>query len=438
MIRLFRRHFNRELLARWTGLTVAAALQFWWWPEAVRLMVPVEWFGLAGSWPVSGPWLQAGIPLCWFAVSLLLPLVRPVTAGFVFPLLLTVPGIAGALEARQILEGMVTAGGTVAGSFPLPFWVAAVLAAALLVAGMAAAEPVRRGRRAFSLLLTRFSVRVLQLWTLAPFLWMAAAAFWKVDTGSGLWESLWQGRGHFSFSHFALLGSGPFPGWVLNSLLWAAGVTALCMVPAVAGGYLLSRLRFWGRRQILAGSGSLQLLPGVLLLPVLSWGAFRIGFPAQWQAAVLIYPVFVFPFMIWMLKGMFDSLPRAVEESAVLDGVSRFGRVWHVLLPQMRTGLLVVFSYGFMAVWGEYAAARYCFGGDPSRWTVPLGLHELLRRGELGQFAAGSLLGSLPVVIIFVYLHKQLLQVLSGNSAQSRLQRLRIKIRRRMERYSRE
>lgn len=422
--------FQRYGVNTLAGLALHTIVQVWWWSYALQLSVTGTMGLFNPAAAADTAFLFGGSAVVFITGAIIMPFSGPVFRRFLFPLLLMFPAVYNYFVDLQLLHIVNSLTGW-DGGHPLPVWAAAGTGVLLAGAMRPAGEALLSGRFGLLHLFAKFFVRLMQFWILIPLLWLFAAAFWIAPDGGGLWESLWQVTARFTLSHFEQLLTGSFPVWLLNSLLWAAGVTLLCMVPAVAGGYLLSRIRFWGRRQLLVGSNSLQLLPGVLLLPVLSWSAFRIGFFEQWQALYLIYPVFILPFMLWMLKGMFDAVPREVEYAAVLDGVSPVGRVWHVLLPQMRTGLLVVFSYGFMAVWGEFAAAKYCLNGDPARWTLPLGLQSVLQDGKIGQFAAGSLLGSLPVVIIFVYLHRQMIQTLSGDMESSGGVSIRWKLRRR-------
>jgi len=123
----------------------------------------------------------------------------------------------------------------------------------------------------------------------------------------------------------------------------------------------------------------------------------------------LVYSTTAIPFSVWMLKGYFDTIPRELEEAALLDGATQGQIFLRVVLPLARPALAVTALFSFMTAWNEFVLAA-TFIDDQSRFTLPVALQRLVGEyhTEWGQFAAGALLVSAPVMAVFFALQKHL------------------------------
>jgi arabinogalactan oligomer/maltooligosaccharide transport system permease protein len=123
-------------------------------------------------------------------------------------------------------------------------------------------------------------------------------------------------------------------------------------------------------------------------------------------------------FSIWILKGYYDTIPRELEEAALIDGAGRMETFRKIILPLSTPSLAIVFLFNFTQAWNEYLFARIILGNAKEIWTWPLGLQSLQQQflTEWGMFAAGAFLVTIPVVILFLYSSKYLISGLTLGS----------------------
>jgi len=210
--------------------------------------------------------------------------------------------------------------------------------------------------------------------------------------------------------HFeALLSDGTFLGQALNSLLVAGVTTVVGLFLSTSAAYALSRFRFRGRDALLSGFLLTQLFPGVVMMIPLYILMDMAGLLDSHLGLVLVYATTAIPFCTWMLKGYFDTLPKEMEEAALIDGASRWTIFWRIILPLSRPAIAVTALFSFMTAWNEYILAA-TFLNDAALITLPVALQRFI--GEHGTswglFAAGALLASLPVMALFYALQKHL------------------------------
>lgn len=213
---------------------------------------------------------------------------------------------------------------------------------------------------------------------------------------------------HPTLAPTSALLSGPFGKALAISAVVALVATALGLVFATAGAFVLSRLRFAGREASLQALLMTQMFPSLLmsvpLYLILKW----LGLLGSLSGLVLVYSTVSVPFSVWMLKGFFDALPRALDEAAQLDGASD-RQIFLLLLPLVRPGIAVTGLYAFMGAWNEYILAATFLTRDET-YTAPVVLKSLV--GDFGaawgQFAAGSLIVSVPVMAVFFVLERHL------------------------------
>jgi arabinogalactan oligomer/maltooligosaccharide transport system permease protein len=151
-----------------------------------------------------------------------------------------------------------------------------------------------------------------------------------------------------------------------------------------------------------------QMFPGVLTMISLYLIMEKLHLLDQLMGLVLVYSATAIPFCVWMLKGYFDTIPKELEEAALMDGASPALIFWKIMLPLSLPAVSVTALFSFMTAWNEYVLAAR-FMGD-THYTVPVGLQAMVGQfsSEWGHFAAGAILVSIPVVALFFALQKNL------------------------------
>ncbi len=200
----------------------------------------------------------------------------------------------------------------------------------------------------------------------------------------------------------------PLARYFVNSIVVATVACVASVILAVLAGFAVSRFTFRGRTAFTTTVLSTQMFPGVLfLLPLFlifvninaSTGLQLVG---SRLGLILTYLTFTLPFSIWMLVGYFDSIPRELDEAAMVDGCGPMGALWRVVLPAARPGVIAVLIYSFMTSWGEVLFASV-MTTDVNR-TLAVGLREYSTQTNVywNQIMAASLVVSVPVVVGFL------------------------------------
>ncbi|MFI5411388.1 carbohydrate ABC transporter permease [Kaistia sp. UC242_56] len=196
-----------------------------------------------------------------------------------------------------------------------------------------------------------------------------------------------------------------YPGWLWNTMLVAFGSTVLSLAASVFAAYAIERVRFTGSRP----AGLLIFLaylvpPSILFIP-LAVIVFQFGIYDTKLALIFTYPTFLIPFCTWLLMGYFRSIPFELEESALVDGATRWQILIRVILPLAVPGLISAGIFAFTLSWNEFIYALTFIQSSENK-TIPVGVLTELVRGDVfewGALMAGALFGSLPVVILYSF-----------------------------------
>ncbi len=201
----------------------------------------------------------------------------------------------------------------------------------------------------------------------------------------------------------------PFFTWLLNSVLVSGATTVLGVFLACTSAYALSRFRFPLRAPAMLSFLVTQMFPGVLMMIPLFLIMEFLGLLDQLLGLTLVYSTTAIPFCVWMLKGYFDTIPKELEEAAVMDGASTATVFWRIMLPLSLPAVAVTALFSFMTAWNEFILAAI-FMNSEEKYTLPVGLQRMVGQysTEWGNFAAAAILVSLPVVILFFALQKNL------------------------------
>ncbi|MEO3762253.1 carbohydrate ABC transporter permease [Streptomyces sp. B8F3] len=214
----------------------------------------------------------------------------------------------------------------------------------------------------------------------------------------------------------------PLARYFLNSLIVAGAATACSVVIAVFAAYAVSRYRFRGKRIFTVTVLSTQMFPGILFLLPLFLIFVNIGnttgiaLYGSRGGLILTYMTFTLPFSIWMLVGYLDSIPRDLDEAALVDGCGPLKALFRVVVPAAVPGIVAVAIYSFMTAWGEVLFASV-MTNDVTR-TLSVGLQGYATQTEVywNQVMAASLVVSLPVVAGFLLLQRYLVAGLTAGA----------------------
>ncbi|MGE5176866.1 MAG: sugar ABC transporter permease [Hyphomicrobiales bacterium] len=224
---------------------------------------------------------------------------------------------------------------------------------------------------------------------------------------------------HWSVANFvSVMKDQPFARWIANSVLVAAATTLLGVFLACTAGYAFSRFRFPGRRAGLMSFLVSQMFPGTLtLIPLYIILVKWLGLGSSYLALVLVYSTIAIPFCVWMLKGYFDTIPRELEESAIMDGASPSTVFLRIILPLAKPAVAVTALFSFMTSWNEFILAATLMDKE-SMYTAPVGLRFFVGgfSQQWGYFAAGSIIVSIPVVFLFLFLQKYIVSGLTAGA----------------------
>ena len=246
--------------------------------------------------------------------------------------------------------------------------------------------------------------------TLLPLVWILDIA---LSPGNALGGSL---GGPYTGEHFSnMVESEAFWTWMRNSLIVSLGTTLMGLVVAIPAGYAFSRYKFTGRDVSMFAFLLVQMFPGIIILVPYFLVMKTLGLLNSHLGLILAYCVTALPLCVWMLKGFFDTVPRELEEAALLDGCNQFQVFTKVVLPLSLPAGAVTALFSFLAAWNEFLLAL-TFNTSNDMYTLPVGLASMISStGQAwGDFAAASLLVSLPVALLFLFFQKFLIEGLSA------------------------
>jgi multiple sugar transport system permease protein len=191
--------------------------------------------------------------------------------------------------------------------------------------------------------------------------------------------------------------------FMANSALVAFGTVALTLLVALPGAYAVSRLQFFGRRQISVLFLAVYLFPPILLAVPLFVFFTRIGLRGTLVGLLIVYVSQVVAVSIYMLRNYFDTVPVSLEEAAAIDGCSRLGVMWRISLPLAMPAIIANALFIFMIAWNEFLFALLFLIEQRDRWTVSLGLSQLAGSIEIPTtvLMAGSVIVTIPIIVVF-------------------------------------
>lgn len=214
-----------------------------------------------------------------------------------------------------------------------------------------------------------------------------------------------------------MLASMGFDKYFFNSLFVSVLTTAIVMVVAIWGGFAISRYKFRGKKFTFFLLLITQMLPGVVILIPLFTVFNSLGLINNLWSLVITNTTVNLPFCMIMMSGFFSGIPATLEEAAQIDGCSIWKAVFRIVVPAIMPGIVSSAAFAFVNSWNEFVYALN-FINDSSKFTLPVGLSMM--KGEFtvnyGGLAAGTIVALIPVLLVFCYIQKYLVQGLAAGS----------------------
>jgi multiple sugar transport system permease protein len=254
------------------------------------------------------------------------------------------------------------------------------------------------------------------IFVLFPFYWIFITSF-KTDLQIQRYTSIYWPQPWTFEQYQALISGTPFLIWFRNTVIVATTSTAISVLVAALAAYALARLKFTGGRLLTSLLLVSYLLPGSLLFIPLYRILTELGIINTYSALIATYPTFLIPFATWVMLGYFRSIPVELEEAALIDGANRLTAFWRITLPLAAPALLSVTLFAFTNAWNEFLFA-FVFITSDSLKTLPVGL-QLLVFGDIypwGKLMAASLLMAVPVVCVYIYAQRYLVEGITAGS----------------------
>ncbi|MFE2825502.1 carbohydrate ABC transporter permease [Streptomyces sp. NPDC059271] len=272
-----------------------------------------------------------------------------------------------------------------------------------------------------------FVIAFLVVITVLPFYYMLMLSVKPIDALLLDPGSLWVPAKDFTLStyHDVLRstddGGQGFLKFLLNSALVSLATVVLTLLAAIPGAYAVSRLKFFGHRQVSALFLAVYLFPSTLLAVPLFVVFAKMGLSSSLIGLAIVYVAQTVPVSIYMLKNYLVTIPYSIEEAAALDGCSRLQTVRKVILPLALPSLMATGLYVFMIAWNEFLFALLFLAAAPDQWTVSLGLAQLSNGIEVPKtvLMAGSVVLTIPVVLLFFAAERLLTEGLTSGADKS-------------------
>ena len=257
---------------------------------------------------------------------------------------------------------------------------------------------------------------LLLLLVLFPFYWMTVTSFKTEDQMRSLVSMFWPSP--FVVENYTqLLTKTDFAIWFRNSAFVAVSSTLVATAIGTLGAYALARLRFLGRAFLSSATLITYLVPPSILFIPLYAQIRTMGLADSLAGLIAAYPSFTVPFVTWLLMGYFGSIPEELEEAAMIDGATRFGAFRRIILPLAAPGVLAAGLFAFTQAWNEFLYALV-FISDVKQRTLPVGLSTFIT-GDVygwGYLMAGAVLTTLPVILVYTYLQRYMVEGLTAGS----------------------
>jgi multiple sugar transport system permease protein len=272
---------------------------------------------------------------------------------------------------------------------------------------------LRRLDRTFTLYLPLLAA---MLFILLPFYWTIVTSF-KHETDINKLPIKYLPRPFTTENYGIAWDTVGFSHFFKNSLFISLATVLIVLVLSVLTGYALSRFQFKGKRAFLLLLLCTQFIPGAMLLIPLFLIFKTLGMTSNPFSLIITYSVFQLPFNSILMSGFITNIPEQLEEAAMVDGCSRLKAVFLVIFPILLPGIVATTVFTFIGAWNEFLFGLMLIN-KPQFFTLPIGLRYM--QGEFnmafGALAAGSVISLLPVVVLFAFVQKYMVQGMAAGA----------------------
>lgn len=254
--------------------------------------------------------------------------------------------------------------------------------------------------------------------TLAALLFLVYPTAWVLVASFKTPETMFSAnRWSFTLQNYRTLLATGFGQGILNSLILCIGAVLLSTLLSANAAYVLSRKRFALKRVIFGSILMGQTFPWIILVTPLFILFARLGLLNSRLAMIFVYSAISIPFSVYLLVGYLQSVPRSLDEAAIIDGCSPFQVLWRIIFPIMLPGIVATATYAFLLCWSEYLFAL-AFLTKTDLKTMPLLLYGFFGENvtEWGNVMAASALTTLPTLLLFLPLQSRLASGLAAGS----------------------
>ncbi len=227
----------------------------------------------------------------------------------------------------------------------------------------------------------------------------------------------WEQLSNFWEPYRAVLQDFSFTTYIGNSLFLSVSTVILTLLIAIPGAYAVTRLDFRGKATMSGGILLVYMFPAIVIGIPLFVVYTRLGWRGQLVPILIVYLSSTLPVALYMLRSYFQTLPKDLEEAAMIDGSSRIATIWIVILPLSIPAVASVALYTFMIAWNEFLFALLFLLEAPSSWTLPLGLQQLDgQEVPKTMLMAGSVIISVPIIFLFFFFERFLTRGLTAGA----------------------
>ena len=254
------------------------------------------------------------------------------------------------------------------------------------------------------------------LYCLFPFAWMLSTSL-KTETEAFRMPPTWIPVEPTGASYVGIWVRKNFGTYFFNSTVISLATALLSTFFGALAGYGFSRFLFKGRRFLIGFFLATQMLPGVLLVGPYFKILSKVGLYDTRTGLIIAFLTICLPFSTWMMKGFIDKVPDELDQSAMVDGCSRMGIFFKIILPIVAPGMVATILFAFLLAWGDLLWAL-CLTSSEPMITVTLGIARTVGEFRIvwPMLMAGSLVGGMPAIILYVFLQRLLVQGLTAGA----------------------
>ncbi|WP_150265793.1 carbohydrate ABC transporter permease [Paenibacillus tepidiphilus] len=269
-------------------------------------------------------------------------------------------------------------------------------------------------RKIGSRLLFYIPLTLTLLFVLVPFLWAISTSLkHEADVLSSTVRYI---PNPITFENFVQVwNDNNFSQYFMNSLLVSVLSVVAITVLSVMNGYAMSRFKFKGKGAFMLVLLATQMMPVILFVIPLFLIFKNLGMINTPYALILFYIVLQVPFNTILMRGFISSTPKEIDEAAMVDGAGRLRIIFAIIMPIVLPGIVATSAFAFIGVWNEFLVA-FSFITTPDQFTIPIGLKFMI--GEFSvqyaSLAAGSIIGLIPPVLLFMFIQRYLVEGLGG------------------------